>query len=235
MARLKNATFLRWQKFAVIGFAVIVIAGFGWLMTLVLTEQVSGEFIEGEDYLVLEQQRRVRGDSIEVMEFFSYGCIHCYNLDPKLDDWVEDHGDTIRFVRTPVVANEYWRRLGAVYFALRETGQVRDLHTPFFDAIHVAQLHFPDDDSVADWIDNQGADGAAFVDVMTGSNVQRRVAGADRLARTARVASVPALLVHGKYVVRPTRDVSIQRMLQVADHLIERETRPPETPAGTAP
>ncbi|MCH2568640.1 MAG: thiol:disulfide interchange protein DsbA/DsbL [Pseudomonadales bacterium] len=228
MARIKNATFLQRQKIAVIGFAVIVAAGLVWLMSLVVTERVSGEFIEGEDYLVLEEPRRVRGDAIEIMEFFSYGCIHCYSLDPRLDDLIETHGDTIRFVRTPVVSNEYWRRLGAVYFALRETNQQANLHTPFFDAIHMTQLQFPDDDSVGTWVDDQGADGAAFVEAMKSSNVQRRLEGADRLARTARVASVPALLVNGKYLVRPTRDVSVQRMLQVADHLIERETNASE-------
>ena len=81
MARIKNATFLQRQKIAVIGFAVIVAAGLVWLMSLVVAERVSGEFIEGEDYLVLEEPRRVRGDAIEIMEFFSYGCIHCYSLD----------------------------------------------------------------------------------------------------------------------------------------------------------
>ena len=90
MARIKNATFLQRQKIAVIGFAVIVAAGFVWLMSLVVTERVSGEFIEGEDYLVLEEPRRVRGDAIEIMEFFSYGCIHCYSLDPRLDDLIEE-------------------------------------------------------------------------------------------------------------------------------------------------
>lgn len=227
MARLKNATFLRWQKIAVIGFAVVVGAGFIWLMSIVLSEQVAGDFIEGEDYLVLEQPRRVRGDTIEIMEFFSYGCIHCYNLDPKLDDWAEGHGEAIRLVRTPLVANEYWRRLGAVYFALRETDRLDDLHSRFFDAIHVVGLSFPDDASVGNWIDSQGADGNAFVALMSGSNVQRRVAGADRLARNARVASVPALMVHGKYLVRPTREISIQRMLLVADHLIALENGEP--------
>ncbi len=82
------------QKIAVGAVAVIVIALIGYFSTLVVKDlPILGNFVEGEHYTLLEKPRRIRGEKIEVMEFFSYGCIHCYNFDPDLTDWVEANSD----------------------------------------------------------------------------------------------------------------------------------------------
>ena len=91
MAR-KESRFLKQQKIALGVVGIIVVAIVGYLTWLSVEESPLGEFVEGEHYLVIENPRRIRGDKIEVMEFFSYGCVHCFNFDPILDDWVEDQG-----------------------------------------------------------------------------------------------------------------------------------------------
>ena len=45
---------------------------------------------EGEHYQRVPMAKPPRGDAIEVVEFFSYGCIHCFNFDPAVEAWAEE-------------------------------------------------------------------------------------------------------------------------------------------------
>jgi hypothetical protein len=44
-------------------------------------------------------------DKIEVAEIFWYGCNHCYNFDPLIDEWQEKQASDVAFVRIPVMWN----------------------------------------------------------------------------------------------------------------------------------
>ena len=47
------------------------------------------------DYRLIEQQA-VAGPRIEVIDFFWYGCPHCYTFQPALEDWVKRPSMTSR-------------------------------------------------------------------------------------------------------------------------------------------
>ena len=49
----------------------------------------AAEVVEGKDYVRLKNAQPVEtGKKIEVIEFFSYGCPHCNDLEPILDAWI---------------------------------------------------------------------------------------------------------------------------------------------------
>ena len=49
---------------------------------------VQAELVKGRDYAVLlSPQPTTSGDRIEVLEFFWYGCPHCYKLHPQIKIW----------------------------------------------------------------------------------------------------------------------------------------------------
>jgi thiol-disulfide isomerase/thioredoxin len=39
---------------------------------------------------------------VEVLEFFGYGCIHCANLEPKLEAWSKKQLADVKLRRVPV-------------------------------------------------------------------------------------------------------------------------------------
>ncbi len=133
MAR-KQSRILKQQKIAAASIAAVVLAIAGYLLWLTVDEAPAGEFVEGEHYLLIDDPRRIRSDSIEVMEFFSYACVHCYNFDPLLSEWAREKGDTIRYIQTPVIASEYWRLLGRNFFTYQELEELDKYHMPFFRA-----------------------------------------------------------------------------------------------------
>lgn len=205
----------------VFGLVVLGIIGYG--LTTVMTAAPDGEFVPGKHYVVIDEPRRVRGDQVEVMEFFSYGCIHCFNFDPLLDDWLEDRGTTINFVRSPTVAGELWRMLGQTYFTMQELQLLDAGHSRFFAEIHTLGRGFSSTEEIADWFDGKGTTREQFLTAFNSSNVQRRVASADSIARQMKVISIPSVVVNGKYLVSVNREVGPKRMLEVIDYLVAQE------------
>lgn len=230
MAKRKSS-FLLWQKLVVGGIAFVSVGILGFLFTLVLTEAPGGEFVEGQHYFLLDEPRRVRGDGVEVMEFFSYACIHCYNFDAPLESWAEDREDKVDFVRTPAISNAFWRLLGGAYYTMEEMGVLEDHHRALFQALHDRGERLDSIDRLAAFMADRGVDADEFRRVFNSASVQSRLSQADLMARRMRVASVPTIIVDGRYLVRITATVGPNRMLDVMDHLVEKASAPA---AGTA-
>src|SRR5438270_5009065 len=62
---------------------------------------------------------------IEVIEFFWYGCIHCYNLEPLIENWEKKLPSDVQFRRVPAVINERWAQDAAIFYSLEALGVLR--------------------------------------------------------------------------------------------------------------
>ena len=82
------------------------------------------------------QPVEAQGGKIDVVEFFWYGCIHCYNLEPALESWVKKLPPDVQFRRVPAVFNPRWGHDAAIFYTFEAMGLLDKLHKPLFDAIH---------------------------------------------------------------------------------------------------
>jgi len=225
----KQSRFLLQQKIALGLFALTLMGIFSYLGIKSLEDSPIGEFVEGEHYQLLENPRRIRADEIEVMEFFSYGCVHCFNFEPKLSEWVESKEGNINFVRTPAIAGDYWNILGRAYFTLHQMKILEDHHMNMFRAIHQSTRNLSTPEALFDFIEENGVDRDAFGTAYRSSQVNAAMKRSDQISRRLKVASVPTIVIQGKYLVHTTRSVGQNRMLQVMDYLIALEQKSKET------
>src|SRR3954471_979004 len=72
---------------------------------------------------------------VEVIEFFWYGCPHCYALEPSVNAWAKSAPKALTFKRVPAVRSEQWGVLAYMYYALEAMGQLEQMHAKVFDAI----------------------------------------------------------------------------------------------------
>lgn len=202
--------------------AIIFLAIIGYVSIVVLQDAVPfGDYVAGEQYTLLENPRRVRGNRIEVIEFFSYACPHCYRLEPDLAEWIEENQDRINFIRSPLVSNDSWRRLARHYYSLEKLGLLGELHLKFFSAVHDRRLNISTPARLEKWATENGA--GSYSEVFSSGEILRRVEAADRLARRMQIANVPAMIVQGQYAVNVTETVGLTRMLDIVDHLVQME------------
>lgn len=204
---------------AFFGAIAIALVLYGTVYTTGLTE---GEFTEGEHYVLLKDPVRAEaGSPVEVIEFFSYGCVHCYNFDPQIEDWKDDLPEGVRFRRQPVSFSPSWALLGQAYFALDDLGILDQNHTRIFRAIHEQNRQFLSIEELADFVDGKGASREEFTRAFNSSAVRRFAGQMERMQLRYEVQAVPTIVVAGKYVIKS--DVPRKIALDVVDHLIAQE------------
>jgi thiol:disulfide interchange protein DsbA len=170
---------------------------------------------------------------IEVVEFFWYECPHCYALEPLLETWIKKLPKDVEFRRIPATFNERWVISARVYYALEAMGLVDKLHRPLMDAIHKDRLRVTDERQLTEWLQGKGVDVSKFSATLKSFAVESRLKRAQSLVQGSRIDGVPALMVNGQYVVAAGAGGSEERMLAIADSLIERSRK--QLAATTAP
>ena len=74
----------------------------------------SGGVDEGREYLRLKNpQPKETGKKIEVIEFFSYGCPHCADLEPILQNWMKTMPADVQLRRILAATTELFVKSGA--------------------------------------------------------------------------------------------------------------------------
>ena len=99
----------------------------------------------GKEYLsITPPQPTPPGKNVAVIEFYWYGCPHCYAFDPFLNAWVGKLPSNVVFKRVPAIFNEQWGIAGRVFYALEAINEEQRVHTALFDAIHKDGLRITD-------------------------------------------------------------------------------------------
>jgi len=175
----------------------------------------------GLDYTELKPAQPVETQGkIEVLEFFWYGCPHCYTLEPLLEQWIPTLPADAQFRRIPAVFNGQWARDAGIYYAFDALGVVGKLHRPFFDAIHRDRLRTDNPQALAEWLTRNGVNMKKFDEATKSFGVQSKVRRATQLSSAYRIDGTPALAVHGRYTVSVEQGRTQQGMLAIAEHLI---------------
>jgi thiol:disulfide interchange protein DsbA len=153
---------------------------------------------------------------IEVIEFFSYGCPHCYDFEPLVSKWARTLPKDVEFKRVPIsLGYPQWAVLAKAYYALEATRHLDKLEAALFKA---AYNHAPlgDVDSIARWAATQGVDANEIRSAMNSFSVDTKTAQAEDLAAQHAIDQTPTLTVAGKVV----RAADQQGMLKMADEMI---------------
>ena len=138
---------------------------------------------------------------IDVAEFFWYGCIHCYNLEPVLEGWLKKVPPDVQFRRVPAVFNARWGHDAAIFYTFESMGVLEKIHRPFFDAIHRDHLQTDSSTALGEWLVKNGIDTKKFNDTLKSFGVQSKVRKATQLTVASKIDGTPAILVQGRYQV----------------------------------
>ena len=192
---------------------------------LISSTLLGAQYEEGVHYQVLDPQAPLStsGEGIEVSEYFSYGCGHCFQFDPVLNAWLDKQAEDVNFDRTPAVWNDYYGNLAQTYYTLKAMDLLESLHVAVFEAIHIQRKNLSKPGVMADFLEEAGVDPESFAKVFNSFGVRMSLQQADARGRAYRASGVPTLIVNGKYRIETRGAGSVQEMLKVAEFLIELE------------
>ncbi len=139
---------------------------------------------------------------IEVLEFFSYGCPHCGDLNGPFTAWEAKVPGDVVVKRVPVTfGRAAWANLARLYYALEATGESAKLNGEIFKAIHNDRVNLFDEKSIVEWLAKKGVNTVKFSEAFNSFSVQSKVKRGDQLSQAYRIQGVPAVAVDGKYML----------------------------------
>jgi thiol:disulfide interchange protein DsbA len=161
---------------------------------------------------------------VELVEFFWYGCPHCFTLEPKLDAWLENKPDNVVFKRVPSPLNPSWTVHSQFFYAAEALGVGDKLHKPLFEAMHVEKRKLFDKQSLIDFAVEQGVDRQKFSDAWNSFGVYVKVQQARKLGQRYAITGVPAVGINGKYKTSGSLAGTYSKMFEIIDELIAKES-----------
>jgi thiol:disulfide interchange protein DsbA len=178
----------------------------------------------GKDYELLKTpQPTDTGAKIEVLEFFSYGCPHCFEFEPYVETWEKTLPADVVFKRVPVSFNrEAWAILGRIYLTLDTLGVAEKLATNVFKAIHMDHVDFSNEVTRNAWMKTNGVDPAKFNETFKSFSVQSRMQRATQSAAAYQIQGIPTVIIDGKYQTGPAMVQSFDATLKVTNQLIAK-------------
>lgn len=162
------------------------------------------------------------GEKIEVIEFFWYGCPHCFDLEPALNKWKAALPKDVEFRRIPAVPTERWLPGARLYYTLEALGQLEALHGAVFDAIHLDRINLNDEKVQLDWMAKKGVDRARYAEAWKSFSVQSKTRRAVQQTQAYEISGVPTLVVDGKYQTSVSMAGSTEALLKTLDELIAK-------------
>ncbi|MBA58689.1 MAG: disulfide bond formation protein DsbA [Gammaproteobacteria bacterium] len=185
------------------------------------------EYEEGVHYARLEVPIGTSNpEKIEVTEYFSYGCPHCFRFEPLISQWKSQLSSDVIFNRTPAIWNvPGYQMFARTYYTLEALDYLSKLHLPLFKTIHNNKRRLNDLEAIAEFVSEYGVDAETFLRTYNDSfGVTAKYQRAVARQKIYGARGVPALIVNGKYRIEGSMvGNSNLGMLQVADFLIEKE------------
>jgi protein dithiol oxidoreductase (disulfide-forming) len=181
--------------------------------------------VEGTNYIKLSQNAPVSAPAgkVEVVEFFWYGCPHCFHFEPSLTAWAAKLPADVAFRRLPVVFREVpFVAHQQLYFAIEALGLIPVLHAKVFHALHVEQQKLDKPESIAAFVTKNGVDSVKFMAMYNSFAVQTKCRQARSLMDAYKLDGVPTLGIAGQFTTSVSLNTTPEKTLVVADHLIAK-------------
>ena len=159
---------------------------------------------EGLDYIRLGRPAPTDSPAgqVEVVEFFAYSCVHCYNFEPLFEEWIQKKPAHVTVKRVPVAFSPAFVPMQRLYYSLEAMNLVDKLHAKAFEAIHTERLPLTTAPAIIDWVAKQGVDRAKFTEMFNSGATGQKAQRAAQLQDAYGVEGTPALGIAGRYYLQ---------------------------------
>jgi len=183
-------------------------------------------FKEGTNYrkVVPAQPTNVAPGKVEVVEFFWYGCGHCFKLDPTIEAWrAKGKPQYVEFVRVPAMWNDQLRMHARLFYTAEVLGKLDALHSAIFREFHVNNVPLNTVEQMTAFFKKHGVSADEFQKAFASFGVESKLQRADFLNRRYAIDSVPQVAVNGKYLTDEGKAGGEPELFQLIQELAAHE------------
>ncbi len=178
--------------------------------------------VTSKDYQTLDKPVPVSAPAgtVDVVEFFSYACPHCFEFEPTLENWLKAKPAGVNFHRAPVHFLQNAVNFQPMYFALEAMGLVDTMQQKVFNAFHLEHLRLDKPEAISAFMGRNGVDATRFMSVFNSFGVRAKVQQATQLFDAYGLDGVPTLAVQGRFITSPAIAKGETQALAAVDYLV---------------
>lgn len=175
------------------------------------------------DYIELEKEHQTANPNrIEVLNFYSYTCKYCYELEMNyLRSW--DVPEDVDLIGVPVLFKPELEPMSRGYIASEILGIVKDFHPELFYQYKIEKKKFRDAKSMVKIAVKFGVTEKEFIDTYNSFAVDRQFRRVQSLTKEYKMSSVPNLVINGKYQTGPAIANGYDNTMKALERLIIKE------------
>jgi protein dithiol oxidoreductase (disulfide-forming) len=182
-----------------------------------------GAPVEGRDYQGLAQPVAVPANGkIEVIEFFWYGCPHCFAFEPVIQPWIAGLPADVHFRRVPVGFDERKQVHQRIFYTWEALGLVDQMHYKTFTRFHVQKKPVDALEDMLLFAKESGIDPAKVEAAWRGFSTEVKCKEADRLEDAYGIEHMPEMAVAGRFVAVAQPAAGPASVLVTTDWLVDR-------------
>ncbi|MBU0689178.1 MAG: thiol:disulfide interchange protein DsbA/DsbL [Gammaproteobacteria bacterium] len=186
--------------------------------------QVQAEVMAGRDYKELKPAQPISsGSKVEVLEFFFYGCSHCFHLHGPLSNWEKTMPKDVDLQYVPVIFRDSWEPMARTFYALEAMGEREHLHNDLFEAWNVFGTDLSDQAKISEFVAKRGVDRSKFDAAYNSFTLAGKVARSNQLVRSYGVRGTPTIAVDGKYIITGLEPAETIRVLNEVIKIARKE------------
>lgn len=180
-------------------------------------------FVNGDQYVTLPApyQRDSKAGKVEVVEVFSYACIHCAEFAPYADELRKSLPPGVDFKLVPAPFNDTWVPFARAYYAAKKLGLVDKTHDVLFQAKFRDQYPINSPDEIANFYAAHGANRSEFMKIANSPEVDAKIKKDLSLIQDWGVDGTPTIVVDGKY--RSANIGSFPQLVKLTQWLVQKE------------
>ena len=187
--------------------------------------------VEGRHYVAINPPLPGTPGKIEVVEFFWYGCPHCFAFEPAIEAWTKNLPTDVVFRKAHVAFRANVKIHQRMFYALEALGKEAATRQAIFNAMHQQGQTLDDVKAQAKFLSPLGVDPTKYQEAYNSFGVVTKCQQAEKLSEAYRIDGVPSLGIGGRFLTSPSQasggqrlsEIELgQRALQVTEFLIQR-------------
>ena len=245
--------------------SIVVVPGLALLFLMITGSVLDRDFEEGTHYTVVEresesllaeetsakedgldettEQTQVDDepatDQISVVEYFSYGCPHCYRLEPFIEAWLDSKADDVNFSRVAAPTRTDWIPYARAYYIAEVLGITDKVHSLLFRAIYVNKQPMGHKRPLKRMFENVGdVEPEQFEEAFESDEIPRLIQAAAKEMKAFGIKASPTIIVDETYLITPESAGDLGLIFEIVDFLVAKiktERSSDETAAANEP
>ncbi|MGA9853726.1 MAG: thiol:disulfide interchange protein DsbA/DsbL [Gammaproteobacteria bacterium] len=186
-------------------------------------------FQEGVNYVPVSpvQPTTVGPGQIEVIEFFWYGCPHCFGVEPFLEDWLKHKPANVVFKRIPAAwpGGEHMDIDAKAFYTAQALGIGEKIHEPLFNAIHLQNQYnlTSSEDALQQFFAKYGASKQQFDAAWNSFGVQLKMNQALQTLQRYGIQGVPTFIINGQWMTGAGYQMPYPEIVKCVEFLVQQQ------------